>query len=96
MLHIEPRHLALVLSILRHYPAYRYYAYGSRAKGAAARFSDLDICVKGGMMLGEKVHLLEAFENSNLPYKVDVTLWEDCDDVFKNLIESDLVPINLG
>jgi len=43
MLQIENRHLFILQQILAKYP-YHFYAYGSRVKGNAHQFSDLDIC----------------------------------------------------
>ncbi|CAI2183034.1 2347_t:CDS:10 [Funneliformis geosporum] len=43
MLQIETRHQAMLKGILTKYP-YHFYAYGSRVKGTARKFSDLDIC----------------------------------------------------
>ena len=43
MLQIEKRHFEILQSILNKYPYY-FYAYGSRVKGTARKFSDLDIC----------------------------------------------------
>jgi len=48
MLQIEKRHLEILQSILTKYP-YSFYAYGSRVKGTAHRFSDLDICYQEEM-----------------------------------------------
>jgi len=43
MLQIEKRHFEVLQSILDKYP-YHFYAYGSRVKGTARKFSDLDLC----------------------------------------------------
>jgi hypothetical protein len=43
MLQMENRHQKIIQQILVKYP-YKFYAYGSRVKGNARKFSDLDIC----------------------------------------------------
>ena len=43
MIQIENRHLEILRSILSKYP-YKFYAYGSRVKGTAKKYSDLDLC----------------------------------------------------
>ena len=43
MLQLEVRHQQIVEEILNKYP-YSFYAYGSRVKGKAEKYSDLDLC----------------------------------------------------
>ena len=43
MIQIENRHQVILWQILSKYP-YQFYAYGSRVKGTARKFSDLDLC----------------------------------------------------
>ena len=42
-LQLEEKHWNIIHQILSKYP-YHFYAYGSRTKGTARKFSDLDIC----------------------------------------------------
>ncbi|CAG8470055.1 6207_t:CDS:10 [Cetraspora pellucida] len=53
------------------YP-YRFYAYGSRVKGTARKFSDLDLCYQEEMPWNVYGRVKEDFEESNLPFKVDL------------------------
>jgi len=46
MLQLEKKHQKIVQEILSKYP-YKFYAYGSRVKGTARKYSDLDLCYKG-------------------------------------------------
>jgi predicted nucleotidyltransferase len=49
------------------------YLFGSRAKGKATPYSDIDIALRGTKALGTKLTLVrEAIENSDIPYKVDL------------------------
>lgn len=52
----------------------RVWVFGSRARGAARPASDLDLAVDAGRPLtrGEFGALADAFEESDLPYRVDV------------------------
>jgi uncharacterized protein len=43
MLQIENKHREIIHNILKKYP-YKFYAYGSRVKGTARKYSDLDLC----------------------------------------------------
>lgn len=42
-LQMESRHLNILKKILSKH-SYQFYAYGSRTKGTAWKFSDLDLC----------------------------------------------------
>ncbi len=92
MIQIEPQHLHIVLEILRKYP-YRFYAYGSRVKNKAQALSDLDVCSKENIPLNVLSHIHEDFENSNLPFRVEVVLWSKLSPEFQQLIKNDLVLI---
>lgn len=50
------------------------WVFGSRATGRARPFSDLDLLISQPPGLGwrEKADLADAFEASNLPFRVDV------------------------
>ena len=43
MIKIEEKDFRLLKQILSKYP-YQFYTYGSRVKGTARQFSDLDLC----------------------------------------------------
>ena len=89
---IEDRHLKIVQEILRKYP-YKFYVFGSRARGGAKKFSDLDICFFDDIPLTELLRIEEAFEESDLPYKVDLISWNSMSDEFKEIIKNDLVQL---
>ena len=73
---LMPEHRAQVLGIIRNrLPSARIWVYGSRAKGRARRYSDLDLMLDDG---GEPIPLRvmgdldEDFDESNLPIIVDL------------------------
>jgi len=70
-LQLEARHYQIVHQILSKYP-YRFYAYGSRAKKTARKFSDLDLCYQEEIPLSVISQLREELEESNLPFAVDL------------------------
>jgi len=75
MLDLAPQHLAMVRAILkRHVPQARAWVFGSRVKGTAQRFSDLDLALEHDEPLSLRIlALLDAdFAESDLPMKVDV------------------------
>ena len=75
LLDIRPDHLKIVQDILQKcVPEREVWAFGSRAKWLAKEYSDLDLCILGKTPLSFRTLglLEEAFEDSDLPYKVDV------------------------
>ena len=71
MIQIEKKHLEMVLQILRKYP-YSFYAYGSRVKGTARKYSDLDLCYQDDIPISITRKIKEEFEDSNLPFHVEI------------------------
>src|SRR6218665_700450 len=96
LLDVRADHLELVQRILQqHVPDAEVWAFGSRAKGLARDPSDLDLCIRAAAALSfEQMGLLrEAFEESNLPYKVDVVDWTMASAAFREIIERDRVGV---
>ena len=87
---LEPKHLAIVREILIKYKV-NTYVFGSRAKKTAKPLSDLDLCLKDDYDKSTVRKLQDAFEESDLPFKVDVVVWSEISESFRNLIEKDLV-----
>jgi len=61
------------------------HLFGSRISGEAAESSDLDILLKGktAVSLAKMALLKEEFENSSLPFRVDVIDNEGISDEFR-------------
>lgn len=64
------------------------WAYGSRVKGDARKYSDLDLVVKADRHIEQAAlfGLKDAFETSDLPFRVDVLDWNRISDEFRNRI----------
>ncbi len=89
---LSEKHFDIVKDILRQFELNECtFIFGSRAKGTAEKFSDLDICLKKKIEKTEFRKIVDAFEDSDLPIKVDVILWDEIDDNFKNHIIKDMV-----
>ncbi len=75
---------------------YHVFIFGSRAKGAAAKFSDIDVGVEGDSQVSTLVftELEEAFENSDLPFTVDVVDFTLVSDKFKQIAKQHLISLN--
>lgn len=88
-LDLTENELTIVKEILKNYPD--AFIYGSRIRGTSRKFSDLDICIKKRIKDYEHELLREAFENSDLPFTVDVTLYHEVTDSFKKIIDKQAV-----
>lgn len=90
---IRPEHAAMVRDILSRStpPGTRIWAFGSRVKGTAKPVSDLDLAIDAGhaLSLTERALLAEQFEESALPWKVDIVDLHSVSDGFRHLIERD-------
>lgn len=103
----EPRRIdlpaeqrGLVLQILRANlpPAVEVWVFGSRATGRARRYSDLDLAIDAGrpLTLDEAAKLAETFDESDLPYRVDIVDWRAIDDRFRQIIARECVKLAEG
>ena len=93
---LDPSEIEMVRSILARNlaPPVRVYAFGSRVHGRALKaFSDLDLCLAPSAIPETVSRLREAFEDSDLPYKVDVVDWSELSPEFREAIQGDLLPL---
>ncbi len=86
---LEQKHLNLLKEILQKF-SIEVYVFGSRAKGNARKLSDLDLCIKQEIDKSTLRKFKDSLEESNLPFKVDVVVWDELSDAFKSHIEKDL------
>ena len=82
-----------ILRLLERYlPGTAAWIYGSRAKWTSSPESDLDVVVfampEQHLQVG---NLREALDESNLPFRVDLFVWDNLSDSFRQQIESDHV-----
>ena len=76
---LRPSEGLLVRALLSEFlPGVAGWAYGSRVTGGAQSSSDLDLVVFSGVSQGGRVEdLREAFEESDLPFRVDCLVWSE-------------------
>ena len=87
----EQRKLLLEL-LERHLPNTAAWVYGSRAKWTSRPQSDLDLVVFATPeQNGQVGELREAFEESNLPFRVDLFVWDTVPEQFRKHIKRDHV-----
>ena len=92
-LDIKPEQRRQVVGLLaRHLPGASVWAYGSRVQGTARPHSDLDLVVFVSPRQRLQVEdLREAFEESELPFRVDLHVWEELPGRFRKRIEDSYV-----
>ena len=87
----EQRKTVLAL-LARHLPNSTAWVYGSRVKWTARPESDLDLVVFATPERAGRVSdLREAFEESNLAFRVDLFVWDDVPEQFRKQIETEQV-----
>jgi type I restriction enzyme S subunit len=86
------------LVLKKHVPEYPVWAFGSRVKGTAKAYSDLDLAIisQQPLSLTKMATLKEAFDESNLSIRVDVVDWVTASEVFRKIIEQDKVVVQKG
>jgi len=90
MIDISEKQLQIILNILGEFvPDCEIRVFGSRYQGTARKYSDLDIAIVGKEKINWKIlaEIKDAFEESDLPYPVDVLDWNAITPAFRNAIE---------
>jgi Predicted nucleotidyltransferases len=90
---ISPRELEIVEDILREcVPDCEVRVFGSRYKRTHKAYSDLDLAIVdrgGGKLSFRKLgELKDAFEESDLPFRVDVVDYNAVSDAFRKIIDA--------
>lgn len=87
---VTPIQLAIILQIFKkNLPENTtVWVFGSRAEKTKKPFSDLDLAIDATIPLPytKLVNLKNDFEESDLPYKVDVVDWHLLDEAFQTRI----------
>ena len=102
MIDIQPDHLKTVREILarRLQGDVKVWVFGSRVGRTEKKYSDLDLALEsdnGEKLPFETLSALQTdFEDSNLPWKVDVLDINAIDPGFRKIVEQDRVPLGVG
>jgi len=92
-MHLDPAEQEIVFSILRRFiPDREVWVFGSRAHGANLKpFSDLDLALPDPcpLPLDTLSNLREAFQTSDLPFKVDIVERAFTDPGFWDIVARD-------
>ena len=93
---LKPQHLKIVHDIIaRHLPGLEVKLFGSRAKGTAKPYSDLDLVIIGDELLPvTTIRILrDAFDDSDLPFQVDLVEWAGTSEEFRKVITMSAIPL---
>ncbi len=87
-IHISMDEYKVLQTLLEQYlPGTPAWVYGSRVKSTSTHKSDLDLVVFATPEQRPQVHdLREAFEESDLLFRVDLFIWDDLPKVFQEEI----------
>lgn len=99
MIDVGEEHLEIIRNILCEYvPDFEVRAFGSRVKGTARKQSDLDLVVLGNdRLVWQLIEVVkEAFQDSELPFRVDVLDWNRISAEFREVIEAQYEVIQEG
>jgi predicted nucleotidyltransferase len=86
---LTPKQRDIVLALLKRFlPGVKVWVYGSRANGTSRSQSDLDMVAFASPEQTASVFALrEAFDESDLPFRVDLILWHEIPEQFRRNIE---------
>ena len=87
---LTPTQRRTILRLIEnHLPNTDVWAYGSRVQWTSRPSSDLDLVAFAGPEQRRQVaDLREAFEESNLPFRVDLLVWDDIPESFREQIDA--------
>jgi predicted nucleotidyltransferase len=88
---------ALLALLRRHLPGTTVWAYGSRTTGRSRACSDLDLVAFATPEQSRQVaDLREACEESNLPFRVDLLVWDEAPESFRAALAAAHVVVVTG
>jgi predicted nucleotidyltransferase len=81
--------------LMQYVPEYTVWAFGSRVTGTAKPYSDLDLVILTDIPLSlERMATIKgAFDESDLPIRVDVVDWAATSNSFREIIRQNYVVI---
>jgi predicted nucleotidyltransferase len=95
-IHVSDQELAIIRRILREsLTGEDVYVFGSRARGAHRKTSDIDLAISGSMPLhiSTRSKLEFGFSESDLPLKVAVVDLLTADESFKRIVQADTIKL---
>ena len=99
MIDVAESHLETIKRILAEYAGdFEVRAFGSRGNGTAKEHSDFDLAIVGKSKIERRVKMLlrEAFEESDLPFRVDVIDYNTISEAFRAVIDENYEVIQIS
>lgn len=91
---LDKKYLEILQNIFKEYcPAAQVYAYGSRITGKAHSGSDLDLTIKNFPSEKYLFELKEKISESNIPFLIDINIFETLPQSFKDEIEKNNIRV---
>jgi type I restriction enzyme S subunit len=93
---LKPEHHRILCEILaRHLPGREVHIFGSRATGTAKPHSDIDLVIMEDEPLPVTTMriLRDAFDDSDLPFQVDLVEWAGTSEEFRKVIAASAIPL---
>lgn len=90
MIDIKQDELDKIIEILNRFVSnHKVVAFGSRVRGNAKKYSDLDIAIYGKEKLDVKTiaQIKEEFEETDIPFRIDILDYNNISDEFKKIID---------
>ena len=89
MIDLLPSHFKIIQVILKkHLSGIEVWAFGSRVNGTSRKTSDLDLVIVGQYKIESRLmgEIKYDFEESSLPFRVDVIDWYATSESFRDII----------
>ena len=95
MIDLEENYITLIKNTFDNYLSnYKLYIFGSRTKGRAHEYSDIDLAVDSPEFTNQtKLAIENYFADSTIPYKIDIVDLNSITEQFKKLISKDLIEL---
>jgi type I restriction enzyme S subunit len=96
LMDLKPEHHRILCDILAtHLPGREVHLFGSRATGTAKPYSDIDLVIMGDEPLPVTTMriLRDAFDDSDLPFQIDLVEWAGTSEEFRKIILSSSISL---
>jgi predicted nucleotidyltransferase len=90
MVSVSEKEMNIITGILsKHAACFDVLAFGSRYRGTNRRYSDLDLAFVGddGLNMEERSRLMDAFSESDLPFRVDILDYNAASPEFRAIVD---------
>lgn len=92
----EKIYIEIIKKLKEFFPNTKLYMFGSRVKGTNYKYSDIDIAVldKKEIPVDIIAKISNEFENSLIPYEIDIVDLNSISETFKTKIQPSLIELS--